>query len=131
MNYANYQLLSQKGFGLFSLVVVLPAIVFVLLIGMKCYPIFLEKIKVDQILTSAESKSFEAGMNIRKFALYLETQFQLDGVNQLRRKSIEKLLSVNKTNFGSQYTLNYPIEIKLLEDLSVVYDYKKSVTLKQ
>ena len=130
MNYANYQLLSQKGFGLFSLVVVLPAIVFVLLIGMKCYPIFLEKIKVDQILTSAESKSFEAGMNIRKFALYLETQFQLDGVNQLRRKSIEKLLSVNKTNFGSQYTLNYPIEIQLFEDLSVVYDYKKSVTLK-
>ena len=131
MNYSNHQLLSQKGFGLFSLVVVLPALLFVLLIGMKCYPILLEKIKVDQILTSAESKSFEAGMNKRKFALYLETQFQLDGVNQLRRKSIEKLLSVNKTNLGSQYTLNYPIEIQLFEDLSVVYDYKKSVTLKQ
>lgn len=130
MNMSSQQLSSQEGFGLFSLLVVLPALLFVLLIGMKCYPIFLEKIKVDQILSSAESKSFEAGMNIRKFALYLETQFQLDGVNQLRRKSIEKLLSVKKTNFGSQYTLNYPIEIRLFEDLSVVYEYKKSVTLK-
>ena len=130
MNMSSQQSSSQEGFGLFSLLVVLPALLFVLLIGMKCYPIFLEKIKVDQILSSAESKSFEAGMNIRKFALYLETQFQLDGVNQLRRKSIEKLLSVKKTNFGSQYTLNYPIEIRLFEDLSVVYEYKKSVTLK-
>ena len=129
MNMSSQKLSSQKGFGLFSLLVVLPALLFILLIGMKCYPIFLEKIKVDQILSSAESKSFEAGMNIRKFALYLETQFQLDGVNQLRRKSIEKLLSVKKTNFGSQYTLNYPIEIRLFEDLSVVYEYKKSVTL--
>ena len=129
MNMSSQKLSSQEGFGLFSLLIVLPALLFVLLIGMKCYPIFLEKIKVDQILSSAESKSFEAGMNIRKFALYLETQFQLDGVNQLRRKSIEKLLSVKKTNFGSQYTLNYPIEIRLFEDLSVVYDYKKSVTL--
>ena len=129
MNMSSQKLSSQEGFGLFSLLIVLPALLFVLLIGMKCYPIFLEKIKVDQILSSAESKSFEAGMNIRKFALYLETQFQLDGVNQLRRKSIEKLLSVKKTNFGSQYTLNYPIEIRLFEDLSVVYEYKKSVTL--
>ena len=129
MNYSSHQLLSQRGIGLFSLLVVLPALLFVLLIGMKCYPILLEKVKVDQILSSAESKSFEAGMNIRKFALYLETQFQLDGVNQLRRKRIEKLLSVKKTNLGSQYTLNYPIEIRLFEDLSVVYDYKKSVIL--
>ena len=129
MNYSSHQLLSQRGIGLFSLLVVLPALLFVLLIGMKCYPILLEKVKVDQILSSAESKSFEAGMNIRKFALYLETQFQLDGVNQLRRKRIEKLLSVKKTNLGSQYTLNYPIEIRLFEDLSVVYDYKKSAIL--
>ena len=129
MNYSSHQLLSQRGIGLFSLLVVLPALLFVLLISMKCYPILLEKVKIDQILSSAESKSFEAGMNIRKFALYLETQFQLDGVNQLRRKRIEKLLSVKKTNLGSQYTLNYPIEIRLFEDLSVVYDYKKSVIL--
>ena len=96
---------------------------------MKCYPMFLEKIKVDQILTSAESKSFESGMSVKKFALYLETQFQLDGVNQLRRKSIEKLLSVKNLNSGRQYTLNYPIEVELFEGLRVIYDYEKSIIL--
>ena len=119
----------EKGFGLFSLIVVLPALLFVLLVGMKCYPILLEKIKVDQILSSAESKSFEAGMDVRKLALYLETQFQLDGVNQLRRKTIEKFISVKKTNFGKEYTLNYQINVKLFNDLSVVYDYNNSIVI--
>ena len=90
---------------------------------------FLEKIKVDQILLSAESKSFESGMSVKKFALYLETQFQLDGVNQLRRKSIEKLLSVKNLNSGRHYTLNYPIEVELFEGLRVIYDYEKSIIL--
>jgi len=129
MNHLKNQILSQRGFGLFSFFVILPAFLFIFLIGMKCYPIFLEKIKVDQILSSAESKRFESGMNIRKFALYLETQFQLDGVNQLRRKSIEKLLLVKKLNSGQQYTLSYPIKVELFEDLHVTYDYEKSIIL--
>jgi len=129
MNHLKNQLLSQRGFGLFSFFVILPAFLFIFLIGMKCYPIFLEKIKVDQILSSAESKRFESGMNIRKFALYLETQFQLDGVNQLRRKSIEKLLLVKKLNSGQQYTLSYPIKVELFEDLHVTYDCEKSIIL--
>lgn len=130
MNHLNYQVLSQRGFGLFSFFVILPAFLFIFLISMKCYPIGLEKIKVDQILSSAESKRFESGMNVRKFALYLETQFQLDGVNQLRRKSIEKLLSVKKLSSGQRFTLNYPIEVKLFENLYVIYEYEKSIILK-
>ena len=129
MNHPNYQVSSQKGFGFFSFFVILPAFLFIFLIGMKCYPMFLEKIKVDQILSSAESKRFESGMSVKKFALYLETQFQLDGVNQLRRKSIEKLLSVKNLNSGRQYTLNYPIQVELFEGLRVIYDYEKSIIL--
>ena len=125
----NFPFMSQKGFGFFSLMIVLPAVLFILLLGMKSYPILLEKIKVDQIMSSAESKSFEAGMNVKKLALFLETQFQLDGVNQLRRKAIEKLLSVKKTNFGKEYTLNYLIKVDLFENLSLVYNYKNSITI--
>ena len=96
---------------------------------MKSYPILLEKIKVDQILTGAESKSFEAGMNVKKFALYLETQFQLDNVNQLRRKTIEKMLSVKKSNFGKEFTLHYQIKADLVEDISIIYNYKNSIVI--
>ena len=61
MNHPNYQVSSQRGFGFFSFFVILPAFLFIFLIGMKCYPMFLEKIKVDQILSSAESKDSKVG----------------------------------------------------------------------
>ena len=61
MNHPNYQVLSQRGFGFFSFFVILPAFLFIFLIGMKCYPMFLEKIKLIKFYHQLNQKGSKVG----------------------------------------------------------------------
>ncbi|MFT4562499.1 MAG: hypothetical protein ACI9BW_002245 [Gammaproteobacteria bacterium] len=99
--------------------------------GMKLFPLYNERIKVDLALEKVAGQAESARMSKRQISKLIMRQFEVSEVRRWGEVEFEKLLKVKKmkSGKGKVMSLDYEIRGPLFAELDVVLNYSKSLKL--
>ncbi|MGE0486548.1 MAG: DUF4845 domain-containing protein [Gammaproteobacteria bacterium] len=101
------------------------------LTGMKLWPIYNEKFKVDVGMDKLAALPEGARMNKLALANALQKQFDVQDVDSLKESDVRKILKVGpiKGQPGKYASFTYEIRRPFFANLDVVMNYDKTVRL--
>jgi hypothetical protein len=99
--------------------------------GMKLFPLYSEKMKVDQALSKLEQTKDAVRMSKTDIVKSVMRQFEVSDVDRWGTQEFTKLLDVKnlKGGKGKIVSLEYEIRVPFFSNLDVVMNYNRSVTL--
>jgi len=114
----------QRGLGMFGLVFVFAVIGFITLIVMRCWPIYLNQMKIAKAIQNV-SKDGDVANAQDSTALYrpLERFWDVDSIDYLDYKTI-KLVRVDRRR---AITYKYEARAPLFYNISLVIEFQDSV----
>ena len=121
----------QRGITLTGLIMGCIVIGGASLLGMKLWPVYNEKMKVDLAMEKLASAPEGARLSTRGMANVLQKQFDVNDVDAIPERQLPKMLKVErlKGGKGKDVTLAYEIRAPLFSNLDVIMNYSKTVTL--
>lgn len=99
------------------------------LVGMKLWPIYNEKLKVDTAMQKLASSPEGSRMNTRAMAVVLQKQFDVNDVEPVDPRKLPKYLTVVKRKNLKEVTFAYEIRRPFFSNLDIVMNYAKTVEL--
>lgn len=122
---------KQNGITLSGLIMGCIVLGSLALVGMKLWPVYNEKFKVDIAMDKLASTPEGNRMGRRSMAKVLQKQFDINDVAPVPEAQLAKKLQLSKKK-GSKnklVTLEYEIRSPLTEELDVVLKYNKTVEM--
>ena len=116
----------QRGLGLFGLVFVFAVIGFVALIVMRCWPIYLNQMKIAKAVRAVAAN--EAGSAQDSAALFkpLERFWDIDNIDTLDFKKVKLV----RSDRGRAISYKYEARTPLFYNISLVMDFEETVPVK-
>ena len=101
--------------------------------GMKLFPLYNEKFKVDLALEKVAGQKESARMSKTDLVKLIQRQFEVSEVRRWSRNEFTKLLQVKKlkNGRGKQMSLEYEIRGPFFAELDIILNYEKSLILGQ
>lgn len=125
-----YSARYQRGMTLTGLIMGCIALGGAALVGMKLWPVYNEKMKVDMAMDKLAGAPEGARMTTRGMAKLLQKQFDVNDVDSIDERRLPKLLKVERLKGkGKEVTLAYEIRSEFFSNLDIVMNYNKSVQL--
>ena len=120
---------NQRGITLSGLIVGSVVVGIIALMLMKLWPIYNEKMKVDQAMDKLETNPSGARMSKNAFAKALMRQFDVNDVDSFSTEVLRKTLQVErkKGKKGKVVTLAYEIRGPLFANLDIAMNYSKAI----
>ncbi len=123
---------NQRGITFIGFLLVCSLLVFFAYIGMRLWPIYNEKIKVDNALDSLSQRSDIAQMNTASIGKNLLRFFEVEDVDQFSTLSDMKgIFSVTRVKGKNERMMGMTYEIRrpLIADFDIVLKYDKSLII--
>lgn len=121
----------QRGITLSGLIYVCIILGIIAVTGMKLFPLYNEKTKVDFALTKVGTAKEAERMSKAQLVRLIGRQFEVSDVDRWRMVEFAKILQVKKMKNGKGKTMSLDYEIRgpFFGDLDVVLKYSKSLVL--
>lgn len=117
----------QQGVSFFGLVLILVVLAFVVLIGLKVLPIYMESFKIDAALKGViEMKDVEK-MSTKDIVRTLSRRLEVDDVDIINARDYKEHLTITKKKDKVMLDVNYTAEAPLFKNLKLVADFNKHV----
>jgi hypothetical protein len=121
-------MLKQRGITLSGMIMGCIILGVVALIGMKLWPVYNEKFKVDVAMDKLASSPEGVRLGRVAMARILEKQFDVNGLDTIDPRKLPKMLKVDRIKGGGkQVTLAYEIRGQLFGDLDAALNYSKTI----
>ncbi len=123
---------KQGGITFLGFLFACALVIFFAYLGMRLWPLFNEKIKVDQALENIAAREDIAKLSKGKIINYLLRHFEVEDVDQFERPSdLKDIFSVKKIKGKKKRLMRMAYEIRrpILSNLDVVYKYDKSIVI--
>lgn len=120
---------SQRGISLNGLIMGCVVVGIIALLFMKLWPIYNEKMKVDQAMDKLETIPSGARMTKTALAKALMKQFDVNDVDSFSTKELRETQKVQrkKGTKGKVVTLAYEIRGPLISNLDIAMNYNKVI----
>ncbi len=123
---------KQRGITLSGMIAACVVLGAVALVGMKLWPVYNEKFKVDLAMDKLASTPEGSRMSKVAMSKVLEKQFDVNGVTSIHPHKLPKMLKVDRVKGGGkQVTLAYEIRGQLFGDLDAALNYSKTIQFGQ
>jgi hypothetical protein len=101
------------------------------LIGMKLFPLYNEKMKVDFALEKVAGTPGAARLSKREAIKQILKQFEVSDVDRFEPKTLSKVLKIEKKKHSTARIISMAYEIRgpLFGDLDVVLKYNNALEL--
>ncbi len=117
----------QRGLGLFGLVFVFGVIGFTALVVMRCWPIYLNQMKIAKAVRSVAADSdLAAAQDGSVLELKLARYWNIDNIDTLEPKKVKLV----RTDRGRVITYKYEARTPLFYNISLVIDFEDTVPVK-
>ncbi|MGR8920269.1 MAG: DUF4845 domain-containing protein [Gammaproteobacteria bacterium] len=121
---------KQLGVTLSGLIMACIVIGGAALVGMKLWPIYNEKLKVDAAMQKLANSPEGSRMNARAMAVVLQKQFDVNDVEPVDPRQLYKYLKIVKRKGGDkEVTLAYEIRQPFFSNLDIIMNYASTVNL--
>ena len=120
---------NQRGVTLSGLIMGSVVVGIIALMLMKLWPIYNEKMKVDQAMDKLETNPIGARMSKSQLAKALMRQFDVNDVDSFSTKELRQTLQIErkKGSKGKIVTLAYEIRGPLFANLDIAMNYSKAI----
>jgi len=121
---------NQRGISFVGFLIVCVVFGIFAFVGMKLFPLYMEKFKVVEGLTSVANQAGTSTMSTRDLQKALLKNFEVQDVDQFTEKNIGEYLSITKNPDGSRTMLmEYEIRNSVTSELDVVMNLSYSLDL--
>ena len=118
---------QQRGVSLSGLIIASIVLGSVALVGMKLFPIYNEKFKVDLAMDKLASAPEGARLNRLGMSRILQNQFDVSDIDSIPYQQLPKMLQISEKGSTKKVTLAYEIRGPLFSNLDVIMKYSKTV----
>lgn len=116
----------QKGLGWFGLLFIFGVIAFTAIVGLKCFPLYMNQFKLESAMNKVASKglpnSEDGGKSIRD---ELENYWDIDDIKIVKPKDIK----IKRTERGRFMMYDYEAREKLFYNIYIVIHFKGEVQM--
>ena len=121
---------KQRGITVSGLIYTCVILAMIALMGMKLFPLFNEKTKVDFALEKVASQPDSKTLSKASIAKLISRQFEVSEIRRWRDSEFAKLLTISKDKSGNRIMrLTYDIRGPFFGPLDVVLNYDKRLEL--
>jgi hypothetical protein len=115
----------QRGIGWFGLLFVFGMIAFVVTIGLRCTPIYLNQMKIAKAIHNVANNRDLAGEENGQIYTSLSRYWDIDLIDNLAFKDVK----INRTDRGKTLSYKYEARAPLFYNISIVIDFQDSVPM--
>jgi len=116
----------QKGLGIFGLLFVFGMIAFVAIVGAKCFPIYMNQMKLVSAMKKVASEpglgTSEGGESVRKA---LQRYWDIDDITRIEPKDIK----IKRSDRGRFMVYDYEAKERLFYNIYIVIHFKDEIPL--
>lgn len=124
---------KQSGITFLGFLFACALVIFFVYLGMRLWPIYNEKIKVDKALETVAARDDVATLNRNGLGKYILRSFEVEDVDQFERMSdMKDIFTVKRIKGKKQRLMRMAYEIRrpvVGNKLDVVYKYDKSIVI--
>jgi DNA gyrase/topoisomerase IV subunit A len=117
--HKTHQLNHQKGGTFIGMVIVIAAIVFFAMLGLKLAPAYMEFMNVKNIIKKIANNDDFNNMSKKEIALSFDKHASIDDIRRVRGAD----LIVEKTDAGSVITVEYQVVVPIMANASALLDF--------
>lgn len=125
---------KQAGVTFIGFLMMCVLLIFFAFLGMRAWPLYNEKIKVDQALESVAARDDIEQLTKVRIISYMLRHFEIDDVDQFgSRKDMKDIFTVERIKGKKKrlMRMNYEIRRSIIDGkLDIVYIYDKSIEIK-
>ncbi len=125
---------KQSGVTFLGFLMVCAVLIFFAFLGMRMWPLYNEKIKVDQALENIAARDDVENISKGKIVNYILRHFEVEDVDQFERpQDLKDIFTVERIKGKKKrlMRMNYEIRRSILDGkLDIVYIYDKSLEIK-
>jgi len=115
----------QQGMSMLSALVALSLGIFVVLIGLKMVPVYLENLSISEVLESVSQDTRSRAMSRAQLRDNIMRRLNINGVRDLPKEEIE----FERTRQGLEIVIDYEVRKPIAGNVSVVMAFKESVVI--
>lgn len=123
---------DQQGVTFIGFLFFCALFIFFAYIGMRLWPIYNEKIKVDNALDSVAARADVATMNTAAIGKSILRTFEVEDVDQFSKLSdLKGIFNVQRVKGKNERVLSMAYEIRrpLIADFDIILNYNKSMVI--
>ena len=123
---------KQRGITFIGLVFVFGIIVWVVLFGLRLFPLYNEKMQVVSAMKSVSSRPDAAKLSTKDIQKYFLRNVQINGVERFNSGNIKDFLKVNKAKKGRAKTIHVQFEAtnKLYQDIELLMRFDQEMEIR-
>ncbi len=115
----------QQGMSMLSALVALSLGIFVVLIGIKMIPVYMENLSVGEVLESVSQDTRSRAMSRAQLRDNIMRRLNINGVRDLPKEEIE----FERVRQGLEIVIDYEVRKPIAGNVSVVMAFKESVVI--
>lgn len=123
---------DQQGVTFIGFLFFCALFIFFAYIGMRLWPIYNEKIKVDNALNSVAERADIAKLNTAAIGKYILRSFEVEDVDQFGTLSdLKGILNIQRIKGENERVMSMAYEIRrpLIADFDIILNYNKSMVI--
>ncbi len=115
---------SQRGMSVWVLIVLVVCITFAGLIGLKLFPVYLEKIKIDRALTSMLEEPETPTLRKEKFKDMLLRRLDIDSVTEVNHGNFWDVVTYTKEDGEITIDIVYDVTVPIAANVSALVEFE-------
>lgn len=115
---------KQQGIGLGSLIMIIAAVLFVVVLGMKLVPTYLHNMQIERIFKVIVADPEMQNATVKDIRASYSKRATMDYINDLSAEDVE----VTKDNGHITLSASYTVKISVAGNISLLLDFNPSAT---
>ncbi len=115
---------KQRGVGFGSLILIIAAVLFVVILGMKLVPVYLHNMQIEHIFKTIVNDPEMQGATVKDIHASYGKRATMDYINDLASDDIE----VTKDNGRITLSASYTVKIAVAGNISLLLEFNPTAT---